>query len=175
MAIDKEIYRRVLEVKTKEQLLEFLDKEIENEELTKDNIDHAIAAFMLAASNVLVQKHGNLIDKDKAGDIMWNFIRHWLPEFAYAPIRMLIYEDLLFPQFERNFKTITKDIQEWVKKQAEHNLKTHGDKAAPELVEHWRKIINGYIPYDLELEEVWDRKHPPKPRAKSKVQKIKGK
>lgn len=153
MPITDDIYKELLEVDTEKKLMDFY-KKIEKEEINKENVSTAIAAFILAAGNLMVKKHADLMDKNVAAGIFWAFLRHWLPEFSYAPLRILVYEDLLFPspQTEKNYKTITKDIQDWLKQRAKSYLENNKD-APEELKKHWQAVVDGHIPFDLELEE----------------------
>ena len=94
------IYKSVLDVKDKKSFDKFLKET--KEELDK-NPEEVMSAVILAAGNLMIHSLKKPITKDMAGKIMWNFIRHWLPDFATSPLRLLIYEDMLNPAFENAY------------------------------------------------------------------------
>lgn len=158
MPLEQDLLSKVKAIKTESDLkalFEELDKD-----LTEKNASDRMSALVLAAGNVLVSKYPKLFSKERSSNIMWQFIRHWLPEFAFSPLRMVIYEDLLYPQFEKNFKTITPDIFKWVQESAKSSLEKH-KSASPTLKAHWQSIIDGQIPYGLMLEEDYLKQNPP--------------
>lgn len=157
MPLKQELYDKIKQVDSIDKFNSFY-KEITNQPINEGNIVEMASAFILAAANTLVQKYPKMFTKDRSGEIMWNFIRSWLPEFSFSPLRMLIYEDLLYPQFARNFKTISQDIFEWIQNTAKNHLERHKD-ASPDLKVHWQSIIDGQIPYGLILEEEYDKLH----------------
>lgn len=151
MPIKKELYERVSKVFSTDELKTFCEEMIK--EIDKDNAQEMITAVILAAAHMVVNMFPEHIDtKDKSGTVMWNFVRHWMPEFSFAPLRILIYEDLLYPQFEANYRTISKEVWEWVKREAQILLDNKKD-AVPQLCEHWQSVIDGNIPYGLILDE----------------------
>ena len=167
MPIKSELYTKVKETKTIEdfnKLFNEMSKSIDIEK--EEDAREKITAVILAAGHVMIQKFAKCVDtRDKAGQIMWNFIRHWLPEFAFSPLRIIIYEDMLYPQFEKNFKTITPDVANWVKKQAQALLESRKD-VSPELKSHWQSIVDGKLPYGIMLEEDFLKSKLPKKNEK---------
>jgi len=151
MPIPRELYDKVKKVKTPDDFKKFYVEV--SKIITEKNSEEIIAAIILAAAQMAVGDFPKLISKkNKAGAIMWNFIRHWMPEFAFSPLRILIYEDLLYPQFERNFRTIDDSINVWIVDQAKRLLESQ-KASSPTLKAHWQSIVDGYIPYGLELEK----------------------
>ncbi len=167
MPLMQDLLEKVKAVKNEDDL-KSLFEEIDKEGLTEENASDKMSALILAAGNVLVNKYPKLFSKERSSNIMWQFIRHWLPEFAFSPLRMVIYEDLLYPQFEKNFKTITPDIFKWVQESAKNSLERH-KSASPALKAHWQSVVDGQIPYDLMLEEDYIKQNPPPARPAQTV------
>ena len=143
------IYKEVLQVKDKKSFDKFLKDA--KADLEKNPTD-AIAGIILAAGGLALHSLKKPITKDQAGAVMWNFIRHWLPDFATSPLRLLIYEDMLNPQFEKYFTSITPDIKEWLQQKAKWNLENIKD-ASDEVKKHWQEVADGKIPFGLGVEE----------------------
>jgi len=141
------IYKQVLDVKDKKSFDSFF-KEIK--QLLDKNPEDAMSALILAAGNLAIHSLKKPISKDTAGKVMWNFIRHWLPDFASSPLRLLIYEDMLNPAFEKHFTTITPDILHWLQEKAKWNLENIKD-ASDELKQHWQSVVEGKIPFGIKL------------------------
>jgi len=170
MPISKQLYEKIKPITTIDQLDKFY-KEVTNQPINENNIVELTSAFILAASNIFVQKYSKLFDKNRSGETMWTFIRSWLPEFAVSPLRMLIYEDLLYPEFARNFKTISQDILVWLQATAKNHLERYKD-ASTALKVHWQSIVDGKIPYNLMLEKEYDKLYPiRKPEIKEPITK----
>ena len=153
MPIPRELYEKVKKVKTPDDFKKFYIEM--SKTITEENSEDMIAAIILAAAQMAVGDFPKLVGaKAKAGAIMWNFIRHWMPEFAFSPLRILIYEDLLYPQFEKNFRTIDDSINVWIVDQAKRLLESQ-KASSPALKAHWQSIVDGTLPYHLELEKTF--------------------
>lgn len=154
MPIKSELYAEVKKVKSIDDFVKMYEKmsksiDLKNEEDAREKM----TAVILSAGHLMVQQFSACVDtRDKAGAIMWNFIRHWLPEFAFSPLRIIIYEDMLYPQFEKNFKTVTPEVISWIQQQAKNLLESKKD-VSPELKAHWQSIVDGQIPYGIMLED----------------------
>lgn len=107
-------------------------------------IVHAATALALAAAW--------MVDRDPTqggltgfqGSIIANlFVAKWL--HIDGPFRRIEYSQLLYPQYEDEFQEISKDTAKWLREEAKKKLKDHPD-AAPRVIEHWKKVADGYIP-----------------------------
>jgi hypothetical protein len=74
-----------------------------------------------------------------------------MPEYQNTPLRLLNYENLLYPQYEDKFeKIISKDTWEWLQKEAKKKLK---ERAHPIVKKHWKNIVAGNIPFGFKVED----------------------
>ena len=67
-------------------------------------------------------------------------------------MRLVKYDDLLYPQHERSFTAISKETRDYVRQKAEENLGADITHVAPRVVEHWRSIARGAVPFGLRVE-----------------------
>ena len=115
---------------------------------------HAIAAGAIASCYALNKTKQGGITGFQAGFLMWDFVKHWNHENNKCGLRIIDYDDILYPQYENRFRpTISKDIWEAVKQQAEENLSTFDMSApfapAPSVLQHWKSIVSGVVPFGL--------------------------
>ena len=73
-------------------------------------------------------------------------------------LKILNYDDMLYPQNEDEFKVIiSKKIMDSLKKEARRKLEEHADHlnryVSPKVLKHWIKLATGESPYGLEVEE----------------------
>jgi hypothetical protein len=114
-------------------------------------ICHAIAASAVQAARAFDRGLSGGITGFQAGCIMWEFISHWMRK-ENKPMRLVDYEDMLFPQMGRKFNTITSGTWEWLQKQAKQSLDEHND-AHTEVTDHWQSIVDGKIPFGYSVVE----------------------
>jgi hypothetical protein len=84
----------------------------------------------------------------QAGCIMWQFIRHWM--HIEGPVRLMQYEDMLYPQYEEKFRTIDANTWEELQKQARKKIEEHPDAHA-DVLAHWKKVAQGSIPFGYSI------------------------
>lgn len=66
------------------------------------------------------------------------------------PLRILDFAHLLHPYYEYRFNTIPTGVWAWVQEEAKRMLEE--DKLHPKVEKHLRKIVNGEVPFGLNLE-----------------------
>jgi hypothetical protein len=145
-------YKDAKEVKA-ESLHFFINHLINDYEHDYGTICHAIAAAAVAAATAVDNSSPDGgITGFQAGAIMWEFIRHWgvYPANALLQIRNL--DDMLYPQSDHKFTTISKYAWGELQKRAKENLEA-GKDAHPEVYKHWKSIVNGEIPFGYAVEE----------------------
>jgi hypothetical protein len=135
---------------TLEELPSFLDR-LQNF-YTHDygTICHAIAASAIATAWAMNKGPQGGITGFQAGAVMWEFIRHW--GNLRGPITMMTYEDMLYPQFEHKYKTISQNTFDWMQEQAK-NLLAEDAHASREVRKHWQSIVNGVVPFGYTIED----------------------
>jgi hypothetical protein len=85
----------------------------------------------------------------QSGAVFWEFVRAWgSPTIGECGARMVNYENLLYPQYENDFKSITTETFEAVQKRAVELL-AEKDTASPAVIAHWQTIALGQSPFGL--------------------------
>lgn len=138
---------------TLETLPVFISNLVKNYSHDYDTICHAIAAAALAAARTVDKSGEGGITGFQAGCVMWSFIQEWTQKSQ--PLRLLDYENLLYPQYEDSFKTIKKDTWEWLQKEAKRKILENESSelgATEKVLAHWQSIVDGKIPFGLSLE-----------------------
>lgn len=113
-------------------------------------IIHAMAAGMEATFSAMNKDKQGGITGFQDGCLMWEVLRHSF--HIKAPCRLVDYKDLLYPQYEYKFKCISQETWQQIQEMATKNL---DDKtfAAEKVIEHWKSIANGKVPFGLGISE----------------------
>lgn len=137
------------EIKNPEQLKVFVSHLIDDYDHDYGTIVHAMSAAMLAAYNVLNESDNGGITGFQASCLGWEMIGKF---FQKMPIggRIINYHDLLYPQMEEKFNSISKKTFEKVVAEAKHNIKVN-NTAHPRVIAHWQFIADGGIPFGLKV------------------------
>ncbi|MFH1665341.1 MAG: hypothetical protein ABIA77_04245 [Candidatus Omnitrophota bacterium] len=154
MKIHEEWYK---EAKSKgmsfETLPEFLKKLCENYTHDYGTICHALTAGAIATMWAMNKTDQGGITGFQASCIMWELIKNWM---SYeGPMKLLQYDEMLYPQNEEKFKTsISPETWERIKEKAREGL-ANPQCGSPKVREHWQSILRGVIPfgYCLKMKE----------------------
>lgn len=149
MKIHKEWYKEAEKI-TEKTLPKFISKLINNYNHDYGTICHACSAAAIASINAVNNSRQGGITGFQAGCIMWGFIKNWMPDFKDTFAKLTNYKDLLYPQYEDEFNTLSKDAFEWLQKEAKEKLET-SPQAHPEVVAHWKSIVDGKVPFGLKI------------------------
>ncbi len=150
--IHEQWYLDAKEVKV-ETLPEFVRHLTEDYGHDYGTICHAVAAAAIAAAHAVDDSPSGGITGFQAGAIMWEFISNWMLQYKDKPLRLLNYEDMLYPQYEDKFKEISKETWEWLQKEAQKNLDSKNG-AHPNVKEHWENLVKAdYPPFGYRLEK----------------------
>ena len=113
---------------------------------------HAISAFAVAAANLTAHEQG--ITGFQAGCVMWDFIKYWNHQYNKCGLRLVDYDNMLYPQYAYRFdKTITPYTWKKLQTQAAQKLAKDSDFAHPDVVKHWTSIVNGEVPFGYKIKE----------------------
>lgn len=122
-------------------------------------ICHAISACTLAtawACNRMDGAQGG-ITGFQAGAVMWMFIKRWEFKNNKCGLRLIDYDDLLYPQYEYKFnKSIEPSTWEKLQEEAKKLIEETKNDAFgphPEVLAHWQSIVDGHVPFGLEVED----------------------
>ena len=135
---------RANEVNTPNELTDFVTSLINDYEHDYDTIVHAMWAAMLAAGNVINRSTQSGITGRQAKFIAWSAMDD-LRGSVEGPKRILAYEDLLYPQYDDKFNTISEETHKWLIKKAEELLRKESNPH-PDVKERWKMIASGSLP-----------------------------
>ena len=87
----------------------------------------------------------------QASAIMWEFIKHWNYTDNKTGMKIVNYDDMLYPQYDFKFqKTITESIWKSIQDVAKNHLEEN-ETAHPNVIAHWKSIVNGKIPFGYKI------------------------
>lgn len=133
-------------------LPEFIKKLTENYQHDYGTICHAIAAAAVGGANAVNHSPTGGITGFQAGAVMWEIIKGW-GVFGDGPKQMLCFKDLLYPQYESKFRSISKETADWLKQEAQKQIAGLGDHGHPDVRRHMQKVAEGWLPFGLTIRE----------------------
>jgi len=150
--IHKEWYTEA-KTQTLDTLPEFMNRLANNYSHDYGTICHAISASAIGAAWAIEHSESGGITGFQAGCIMWGFITYWNRESNKLGMKLLDYDNILYPQYEDHFiNSITPDT--WNKIQEEAKLKlSESDSVHPDVKKHWESIVAGNIPFNFIINE----------------------
>ena len=123
MNIQDEWYKET-DTMTMDKLPAFLDHIMNDYNHDYGTICHAITAGGLATMHALNRSDAGGITGFQAGYIMWQFIRKWNYSSNKSGLRIVDYDDFLYPQYDYKFnKTLSPDTWEAIKREAAAKIK----------------------------------------------------
>lgn len=157
--LEKEWFKESTE-QTIETLPKFIHHVMNDYEHDYGTICHAIAACSLAAAWAANKHERGYITGFQAGFVMWDFIKEWKYSSNQSGLRIVDYDNMLYPQYEYKFdKVISKETFESIQKAAKELLDEHKSTPEdqryvhPDVVNHWEGIIAGKVPFGYKIKE----------------------
>lgn len=139
-------------IDTFDDLINFLRNIKDNYNCGYGEAPRAIAQASLAVAWYLADEFG--ITGFQASFVMWDFIKDWLFSSNECGMRLVDYDNMLYPQYEDKFqKTIGSDTFDALQNQAKRLIETDGDHAHPAVIEHWKSIAAGKVPFGYVVKE----------------------
>lgn len=140
----------------KKQTLETLPafmKKILDEPQDYDSIVEAVAACAIGAAWAADHSDNGGITGFQGSCVMWRFIQHWMHLQDSCGLRIINYDDMLYPQHEYEFteKTINKEAWDAMQKKATELWLEGG--GAERVRDHWRSIMEGNVPFGYKVED----------------------
>lgn len=133
-------------INTFDDLVEFLAYVKDNCNCGYGEAPRAMAQACAAVGYYLSKEFG--ITGFQAGFVMWDFIRDWQYERNECGLRILDYDEMLYPQYDYKFeKSISKYTWEALQKKAKETLEEHGDRLHPVVEAHMWSIADGNVPF----------------------------
>lgn len=141
------------EIKSFDDLVAFLKYVEENFNYDYGVAPRAMAQAALAVSWYLCDKFG--ITGFQASFMMWDFIKDWQFRNNRTSLKILDYDNMLFPQYEYKFvdKTISSRVWASLQEAAKENLEKDSEHAHPAVIAHWQSIVDGKVPFGFTVEE----------------------
>ena len=159
----KEEWQKKAKDVTLETLPQFLKELTENYEHDYGTICHAVAMGAVAGAWAVERSPQGGITGFQAGCVMWEFIRAWNYSSNKMGLRLIDYDNFLYPQYEDKFdKTITKATWEALQQQAREKLQ-EADRDFDiylEAIDKYKKDIAAFVkkyPDYWENREHYDR------------------
>lgn len=133
------------DIKTFEDLTVFLKYVEENCNYDYGVAPRSMAQASLAVAWYLADKFG--ITSFQAGFVMWDFIMDWNYSTNECGLKIVDYDNMLYPQYEHKFqKTISsivwRELQKNAKAKLDKSMATH-----PDVLAHWQAIVDGKVPF----------------------------
>lgn len=134
-------------------LMKFIDHVMNDYFHDYGTVCHAIAACAIAAACAADATSQGGITGFQAGFVLWGFIRQWMYENNKCGLKLVDYDNMLYPQYREKFeKTIPNGVWEKLQEEARQLLKD--DKfAAFEVKRHWESIVDGNVPFGYTVEK----------------------
>ena len=153
LGVHEEWYKEARNIRTKEEFCAFIDKLDLKYGHDYGTICHAVAAAALAGAWVMERTDQGGITGFQSGAVMWEFIQHWMGKGG--PMRLVDYEDMLYPQYEPKFdKAISQETADWLKVEAQKLIDRPGqDTIHPDVMAHWKNIAAGNLPWGFTVKE----------------------
>lgn len=143
--IHKQWYEQAKDIKGPFELHQFVSHLLNDYIHDYGTICHACSAAAIAACHAIdSDPDQGGITGFQASCIMGGFIRHWMHIEGSFWIREL--SDMLYPQNEERFTSISQESFDWLKEQAQKKMDEYPD-AATGVYRHWKEIAEGKVPF----------------------------
>ena len=143
--VKEQLEKERRDIKSFDDLIAFLQRVKDTCNTGYGTAPRAIAQAALATAWYLASDFG--ITGFQASFVMWDFVRDWLYPDNECGMKIVNYDNMLYPQYEYQYeKTISKDTFEALQKAARKKLEER--KAAhPAVIAHWQSIVDGNVPF----------------------------
>lgn len=146
-----ELVEKRKDIKSFEDLTAFLKDVKENYNYDYGVAPRSIAQAALAVAWYLASEFG--ITGFQAGFVMWDFIMDWNFRYNKTSLKIVDYDNMLYPQYEYKFeKTISRRVWDSLQKAAKENLE-ESEYAHPDVIAHWQSIVDGNIPFGYTVQD----------------------
>lgn len=154
MQPQKEWFKRAKDIRNIEELAAFAKELLVDTEHDYGTVCHAIAALALGAGHLGSYTQG--ITGFQAGFVMWDFIKQWEFNNNKCGLKIINYDNMLYPQYGVNFEKVIKPetfkrLQEVAAKELSRpNIDFY---VHPEVKAHWQSIVDGNVPFGYKVSE----------------------
>lgn len=152
MNVHAEWYEQAKDV-TVETLPAFIEKIVNGYIHDYGTICHAMTACSIATLWAINKTDKGGITGFQAGAIMWEFIRNWNYTNNKVGLRLIDFDNFLYPQYEDSYqKTISSKTFQLMTSEAKKNL-VESKGANERVVRHWESIVNGVVPFGYTIKD----------------------
>lgn len=157
MHLEKEWFKEATK-QTVETLPAFINHLMGDYEHDYGTVVHAISACAIAAAWAADSTPEGGITGFQAGFVMWDFISQWSKPNNKCGLKLVDYDDFIYPQCAYKYeKTLRANVWESIKKEAQSRLDEvikgyPNEHAHPDVIAHWKSIVDGKIPFGYSLE-----------------------
>lgn len=138
-------------IETFDDLVAFLKHVKDNCNCGYGEAPRAMAQAAVATAWYLAREFG--ITGFQAGFVMWDFIREWEYRYNKCGLKIVDFDDMLYPQYDYKFeKRISLDTWAAIQNAAKENLEDE-TYAHPTVREHWQSIVDGKVPFGYIVKE----------------------
>ena len=149
MHLEKEWFEQASKIRTTDELVPFIDHVLNDYIHDYGTACHAVSACTLAAAWVGCGREG--LTGFQAGFVMWDFIMNWTKKGNKCGLKLVDYDDFLYPQYAEKFdKTIKSEVWTSIQEEARKNLEDCRH-CAPNVVAHWQSIVQGNVPFGFRV------------------------
>lgn len=151
--LNEEIIKERLKNITIENLTSFLN-ELMDSNVNYSTVCKALGIGAVACATAMDKHKNGGITGFQAGAVMWEFIKNWNYKENKTSMRIVDYDNMLFPQYEYRFeKTITSNTFESLKREAKRLLDEKDDFTSERVIEHWKSIVEGKVPFGYTISD----------------------
>lgn len=148
--IYKEWQEYVAHIETIEEFNDFFNDLMNNYYFDYGTQCRAIG--LLAAAAAWLGANTGLITGFQASFVMWEFIQNWTYRNNKTGLKIVDYDNMLYPQYEYKFnKTISSETWNALQNEASRKLQESSEFVHPDVVEHWKSIVEGKVPFGYKV------------------------
>lgn len=149
--VKEQLEKERKDIKSFDDLVAFLQRVKDTCNTGYGTAPRAIAQAALATAWYLASDFG--ITGFQAGCTMWDFIRDWQYSGNECGMKIVDYDNMLYPQYGYKYeKTIKRYTFETMQKVAQKKLEEH-EHVHPAVANHWKSIVNGNVPFGYVIED----------------------
>lgn len=138
---------------TLEELPKFINHLVNDYEHDYGTICHAMTAGAIATMYAMDKEDCGGITGFQASAIMWLFIRHWIKANNKVGLKLVDYDNLLWPGRRDMFdKVLEPSTFAKLQEAAKENLQKY-KHAHPAVIEHWQNIVDGFVPFGYRVKK----------------------
>lgn len=150
--IKEEWFTKARNIESTEELKAFIDHLFNDYVHDYGTVVHAISASVLATAWMGSSTQG--ITGFQAGFIMWDFIKKWSFSTNKTGLKLIDYDKMLYPQYEKKFdKKISSSTWNMLKSEAKKRLEDSPFELATRVRAHLQSIVDGVVPFGYEVEQ----------------------